>query len=201
MRQIKAVQGGALQGLIVASWAMLAFLPQALAQAPAPGSTAKSVVAAAPKVSIPDAAKLTLLIQLHITALSQANLTGNYTVLRDLGSPKFQAENSPEKLSENFKSFRKQGIDISPATLFPPVLSEAPSMDADNVMRLVGGYDTKPQRISFNLAFQPINNAWRLVDIAVQTTAPAPETGSLPAAKAAPPAEEKAKSPKAAAKK
>ena len=47
------------------------------------------------RAPMPDNAKLTLLIQMHIAALSQANLTGNYSVLHALGSPAFQAVNSP----------------------------------------------------------------------------------------------------------
>lgn len=203
MRETSTVKGRALLGSIVASFVLLAGQQQVSAQAPAAGSTAKNAATATPNVAIPDAAKLTLLVQLHITALGQANLTGNYTVLRELGSPKFQAENTPEKLAENFKSFRKQGIDISPAMLFPPILAGAPSIDSANVMRVVGFYDTKPQRISFNMAFQPINNAWRLVDIAVQTVvpSPAPASNAAPVAEKAPAVEEKPKPAKAASKK
>ena len=66
------------------------------------------------RVPMPDNAKLTLLIQMHIAALSQANLTGNYSVLHALGSPAFQAVNSTAQLAANFTVFRSQGIDISP---------------------------------------------------------------------------------------
>jgi hypothetical protein len=39
----------------------------------------------------PDAAKLRMLIYNSLIALNQANLTCNYTVLRDLGSSHFKA--------------------------------------------------------------------------------------------------------------
>ncbi len=128
--------------------------------------------AAAVSVPIPDNSKLTLMIQLHVSALALANLTGNYSVLRDLGSPAFQAANTPEKLAESFSGFRKQGIDISPALLFAPILLGPPQIDANNVMRLAGFYATKPQRIAFELLFQPAGNAWRLADIQVRTVVP-----------------------------
>src|SRR5690242_223185 len=85
--------------------------------------------AAPTRVPMPDNAKLTLLIQMHIAALSQANLTGNYSVLHALGSPAFQAVNSIAQLAANFAVFRSQGIDISPAILLPPMLTGQPKME------------------------------------------------------------------------
>jgi len=163
-------------GAVAAYWPALAIADDA-----APTLTAS--------VPVPDNSKLTLMIQLHVSALALANLTGNYSVLRDLGSPAFQAANTPEKLAESFSGFRKQGIDISPALLFAPILLGPPQMDANNVMRLAGFYATKPQRIAFELLFQPAGNAWRLADIQVRTVVPqlaqvAPDAAAPTAAEA-----------------
>ncbi len=166
-------------GLTV-GWTRLAMAEDA---APAP-----EVEAAAPaSVPIPDNSKLTLMIQLHVAALALSNLTGDYSVLYALGSPAFKAANPVEKLADNFSSFRKQGIDISPALLFAPILLGPAKMDANNVLKVAGFYATKPQRIAFELAFQPANNAWRLADIQVRTVVPDPAAGAVappPAAKA-----------------
>jgi hypothetical protein len=123
------------------------------------------------RVPMPDNAKLTLLIQMHIAALSQANLTGNYSVLHALGSPAFQAVNSAAQLAANFTVFRSQGIDISPAILLPPMLTSPAKMEGADLLRVSGQYDTKPQRVVFEMAFQAVNNAWRLAGIAVSTVA------------------------------
>jgi hypothetical protein len=123
------------------------------------------------RVPMPDNAKLTLLIQMHIAALSQANLTGNYSVLHALGSPAFQAVNSAAQLAANFAVFRSQGIDISPAILLPPMLIGPAKMEGADLLRVSGQYDTKPQRVVFEMAFQAVNNAWRLAGIAVSTVA------------------------------
>jgi len=120
---------------------------------------------------MPDNAKITLLIQTHIAALSHANLTGNYSILHALGSPAFQGVNSPAQLAANFAIFRSRGIDISPAILLPPILNGPPMLEGTNVLRVAGQYDTKPQRIVFEMAFQAVNNAWRLAGIAVSTVA------------------------------
>ena len=123
------------------------------------------------RVPMPDNAKITLLIQMHMAALSQANLTGNYSVLRALGSPTFQAANSTEQLAANFAGFRSRGIDISPTLLLPPMLSGPPKLEGADLLRVSGQYDTKPQRVMFEMAFQAVNNAWRLAGIAVSTVA------------------------------
>jgi hypothetical protein len=133
------------------------------------------------RVPMPDNAKLTLLIQMHIAALSQANLTGNYSVLHGLGSPAFQAANSAAQLAANFAGFRSQGIDISPTILLPPMLNGPPKLEGTDLLRVSGQYDTKPQRVVFEMAFQPVNNAWRLAGIAVSTVAPH-ETQAAPQA-------------------
>jgi len=136
------------------------------------------------RVPMPDNAKLTLLIQMHIAALSQANLTGNYSVLHALGSPAFQAVNSTAQLAANFTVFRSQGIDISPTILLPPMLTGPPKLEGTDLLRVSGQYDTKPQRVVFDMAFQAVNNAWRLAGIAVSTVAvpPAAAAGQPPKA-------------------
>ena len=180
-------------------WTQLATSPavaeDAVAQPADPAPAAEPApTAPAATVPIPDNAKLTLMIQLHVAALSLSNLTGDYSVLFALGSPAFRAANPVEKLSQNFASFRSQGIDISPALLFAPILLGPPKMGPDNVLHVAGFYATKPQRIAFELAFQPANNAWRLADIQVRTVVPDPAAGTLaPAAAAKAPAAAAAK--------
>src|SRR3954468_15777593 len=54
-----------------------------------------------------------ILIRSTLLALDHANRTGNYTVLRDLGAPGFQAGNTAARLSEIFASLRSQNLDLS----------------------------------------------------------------------------------------
>lgn len=179
-------------GIAVAVW-LLCGTSLAIAQVPAktaaPKAATPAPIIAKTTVPIPETSKLTLMIQLHVAALGLANLTGNYTVLHALGSPTFQAENSPAKLAENFAPFRTKGIDISPALLFPPVLLAAPRPEAKDIVRVVGFYNTSPQRIAFEFAFQAVNNAWRLADIKVQTVVPDRVANDAPTAAVAATAE------------
>ena len=64
-------------------------------QAPKQGPAPKAGEPA--KLAVPDATRLAILVQTAVVAASQANLTGNYTVLHALGSPGFQQANPPEK--------------------------------------------------------------------------------------------------------
>ena len=121
---------------------------------------------------MPDNAKITLLVQTYIAALSHANLTGNYTVLHAMASPAFQSLNSPAQLAQKFAAFRTQGIDIGPAILLPPILSGPPALEGAGLLHVSGHYETKPQRVVFDMVFQPVNNVWRLAGIAVSTVVP-----------------------------
>lgn len=143
-------------------------------------TTAPSPAPAAPRgpnagqIAIPDSTKITLLIQLHMAALSLSNLTGNYSVLHALGSPSFQAMHSQAQLAASFAGFRAQSIDVSPTILYPPVLFSAPRLEPGNIIRVSGQYETLPQRVMFDLAFQAVNDAWRLAAISVKTVSVPP---------------------------
>lgn len=50
--------------------------------------------ATTPTRPVPAPHQLNLLIRTTLIAVNQANFTGNYSVLRDLGTPQFQAANS-----------------------------------------------------------------------------------------------------------
>jgi hypothetical protein len=52
-----------------------------------------------------------ILVRSTLLALDQANKTGNYTVLHNLGSPAFQV-NTAAQLAEIFANERRQGIDL-----------------------------------------------------------------------------------------
>jgi len=151
---------------------------------------AKEPAAAQPqaKVPIPPAEQMAILIQTSVVALSQANLTGNYSVLHALGAPGFQQSNPPEKLAEIFKKLRESNVDLTPVILFSPNLVRDPVINEQGMLYLVGYYKTVPQQVNFEVVFQPVQGHWRLFGISVNTS---------PAATAA--AQPKPESPPAAA--
>ena len=137
--------------------------------------------AAAP--SVPDDYKLELLIRTTIIAVNQANATGNYSVLRDLAAPGFQDANNAARLAEIFAGLRGRKLDLSPILVFPPKLVQPPMIQPDGRLRLTGFFDTKPERVIFDMMFEMRNGDWRLFGIALEVAPP----GAAGAADAAPP--------------
>jgi hypothetical protein len=125
---------------------------------------------------------LLMLIQSAVLALNQANATGNYSVLREMGAPGFQSANSAEQLAKIFAKLRDRNLDLSPVLLFPPKLYRKPEMSSSGMMRVMGFFPTSPERVNFDLIFQPVQQRWRLFGIAVHTKPePSPTTAGDPA--------------------
>src|SRR5262249_28856242 len=103
-----------------------------------------------------------MLVRATLVALNQANFTGNYSVLRDLGTPQLQAANSQAKLAIAFTNLREQHLDLSRVLLLSPDLTEPPSVASDGALRLVGLYRTSPVQISFAMVFRPLDGIWRI---------------------------------------
>jgi hypothetical protein len=120
-----------------------------------------------------------MLIRTTLIAFNQANQTGNYSVLRDLGTPKFQAMNTDAHLGEAFTPFRVRNLDLSPILFFDPKLVREPAIEAGRMLRLTGFIPTSPERILFDLGFELEGSQWRLSAIAVDLQrAPAPQAQS-----------------------
>jgi hypothetical protein len=130
------------------------------------------------------------LIRSTLLTLNDANRSGNYTVLRDLAAPDFQASNTAADLAQIFSDLRRRNFDLYGAALLAPQLTAAPALDADKRLRLTGFFPTRPQQINFDLSFQVAGGQWRLFGIAIATpdAPPLPAQAPAPAAKSAAPA-------------
>lgn len=139
---------------------------------------------AAEAITTPDPAFSEMLIKNSIIALNQANLTGNYSVLRELGTPAFQAKNSTARLSQVFAKLRGDGIDMSGIVLLKPNLTSA--QRRQDQMRLTGFFESKPIRIRFDAAYLSIGGKMRINGLAVRAVSDvaAPEIrGAVPSAR------------------
>ncbi len=112
-------------------------------------------------------AQISALIRNTVIAINQANLTGNYTVLRDLGSLSFHNSNSASSLADIFRPIRKENIDLSDTVLLDPRLSEAPKLTTDGVLKLKGWFQTKPRNLTFDLTYRFENRLWRVMSISL----------------------------------
>ncbi|MGO8953780.1 MAG: hypothetical protein ACLPWS_00760 [Rhodomicrobium sp.] len=135
-----------------------------------PAEAATQPAEAAP--AIPDDLRLILMIRNAVIALNQANTTGNYSVLRELGTPSFQMTNSPARLAEIFSALRTRKIDLSPVMAFNPKLASAPVLQEGQVLRLTGFFPTSPEQVQFDLAFHHFREQWMLAGIAVTVAPP-----------------------------
>ena len=153
------------------------------------GKAHPAPAAAGPKPAQIDRNGVLILIRTTLLALDQANKTGNYTVLRDLGSPQFQV-NSAARLGEIFAQERRDNVDLSGVAVIDPQLTLLPQIEANGMMHMTGLFPSVPTQVNFDLEYAPVNGRWRLFGIAVSfgNAAPiAPSPPPEPEAKEAPP--------------
>lgn len=111
--------------------------------------------------------EMSMLIRTTMVALHQANVTGNYTVLRDLGAGILRASNTASDLAVLFAPFREKQFNLAPSVLMDAVLDEKPKLTTNGEMRLTGHFPTKPQEIMFDMTFLYEGGAWRIALIQV----------------------------------
>src|SRR5690349_8321480 len=88
------------------------------------------------------------LIRSTLLTLNDANRSGNYTVLRDLAAPDFQARNTAADLSQSFSDLRRRNFDLYGAALLAPQLTAVPALDQRGFLHLTGVFPTRPQQIN-----------------------------------------------------
>ena len=152
--------------MIRAGWLVAAAICLALCAAHA--NPARAQLAA------PDAVQAEFMVKNTLAALNHANLTGNYTVLRDLGSLRFRASNTAARLGEVFARLREQNIDLSPIVVLEPQFVVPPSLDEAGRLRLAGQFPSRPLRVVFDIAYELGGNRWALSDLSVNAV-PWPE--------------------------
>jgi len=138
----------------------------ALAQPALAQSGAATITAPTP---VPDQLALAKLLWSTMAAIDQANKTGNYSVLRDLGSPGFKAENSPTTLAGVFAEIRRQRLDLSDTLLFEPSYEFAPGI-VQGLLRIRGTFRMRPTGVEFDLLYS-WQDGWTLHAVALRPVA------------------------------
>ena len=121
------------------------------------------------KVSGPE---ISMMIRNIMVAVHQANTTGNYTVLRDLGAQSFRDINSSVRLGALFTGLRESGFNLGQTVLFDPRLMKKPTIDNNGLLLVEGFFPTMPYNVVFKLAFRFEDRDWKLFSIAVGTQPP-----------------------------
>jgi hypothetical protein len=154
--------------LVLAATALAsAAVVDAVAGESAIANLARSKLAPAPpKPAIPP--QHLYLVRATLAALSDANRTGNYSVLRDLAAPAFQAKHSAADLAHIFRDVRARPLDLSAALTTEPRLTEQ-SRPSPESLRLAGFVPATPDPILFALDFSAVAGHWRLAGLTVAT--------------------------------
>ncbi len=116
---------------------------------------------------VPDETVLARLAWTTMIALDNANRTGDYSVLRALGTPDFQSRNSEEDLTRIFAALRDNRVDVGKAVLVSPTWLLDPGIASDGTLRLRGGFEYRPKAIRFDILFRNIDGGWRILALSV----------------------------------
>jgi hypothetical protein len=156
------------------------FFAACLAAAAAPAAGQAPVPApAANQAGVPDPIVINKLVWSAMAALDQANQTGNYSVLRDLGAPSFQTNNSAATLGGIFQALRAQQVDLGYTLMVAPTFQFPPAIVQGGLLRVRGTFPLRPAAIGFDLLFQNLSGQWRIFGIAVAPiVAQPPQSGS-----------------------
>ena len=111
------------------------------------------------------------LIWSTMAAVDHANRTGNYSVLRDLGTAGFQTNNDAARLATVFATIR--ALDLGEALTVVPVWEFPPAIVRPNVLRMRGNFPLRPNAIGFDMLFVWDRGAWRLDAVAIVPLTPA----------------------------
>lgn len=157
----------------------------------APGAQ-KVLAAATPKLAVPSAERLVLLIRLSLLTLNDAIQSGNYTVLRDRGGPSFRQANSAASLSRVFANLEAQRPDLAAVAVLAPQLTAAEIVGPEQRLHVTGHFPGATLQIGFDLTYEPADGQWQLFGISVGAApaqaqaAASPSTAPKKAAAAAP---------------
>jgi len=122
-----------------------------------------------------------ILVKSALMALDQANKTGNYTVLRDLGSQNFKV-NTAARLSEIFAPQRNQRVDLSGILVLDPQLTLLPQIEPNGMLHMRGFFPSVPKQVNFEIQWEPEDRQWRLFGLAINIADGSPAAPDSPAA-------------------
>ena len=128
--------------------------------------------------------QLAALIKSTIMALQHANQTGNYSVLRDLGTPVFRERFDLAQLTAIFSNLRSRSVNLSPVLFLAPNLTKQPELTEGNQLRIVGDFPTQPLKIQYEMLFLQIDGVWRIDGLAIDAV---PQQSTAAPAASAPP--------------
>jgi len=108
-----------------------------------------------------------MLIKTALLTLNDADLTGNFVVLHDKLSKQLREKFTPDQLKDGFKVFVEQRADWSIIASLPPVATSKATIDARGALLLRGYFDSKPNRLRYELDFVSSEGEWKPLMLSV----------------------------------
>jgi hypothetical protein len=110
-----------------------------------------------------------LLVKTTLLTFNDANLTGDYSVLRAKSSKPFRDKFDEGKLKEIFKDFVDKKVDISIVAIKPAIPSADGAIDKNSVLKLSGSFATQPKILKYELEYSVSEGVWKTYGIHVST--------------------------------
>lgn len=111
-----------------------------------------------------------ILIVSTLLRFNDANLSGNYSVFREMASLDFQSRNSEQDIARAFATFRSEGVNIEEVVVREILPDESGETLHDGILRLAGIIELSRFQMSYELRFQDERGVWRLQSINLDLT-------------------------------
>lgn len=110
-----------------------------------------------------------MLVKTTLLTFNDANLTGDYSVLRAKSSKPFRDQFDEEKLKEIFKEFVEKKVDLSVVAIKPAIPDADGAIDKNGVLELSGSFATQPKVLKYKLQYYVSEGLWKPYGIHVST--------------------------------
>ena len=113
----------------------------------------------------PDVESATVLTKETIKVFIVGVKTKDFSRFYDASAKVWQRQTTVSALTQAFKSYTDQNIDLSVLNTLDPVIEGDPTVNKQGVLVVQGYYPTKPKRFYFTLGYYQEDGKWKLVDI------------------------------------
>jgi hypothetical protein len=123
--------------------------------------------AASPEAKLPPQGKILALFRATMLGIDHGMKTGNFTVVRDLGSTSFRKSNSAAKLGQVFDSLSANQVDLLAAAVVDPQFTKAPTLTPEKMLYLTGLLPIAPRAAAFEMLLELEDGEWRIFAVAI----------------------------------
>lgn len=131
--------------------------------------SAAAVAAKKTSQPVPAPGELNAIIRTTLRKLNRNNKTNHYEELHEHLTPEMQLSVTPQKLSEAFSGFRRNGLDLSGVAQIEPQFLRQPTLNEEGMLLLNGVFPMQPRIVHFNLGYRKVDGIWMLQAFQIDT--------------------------------